>query len=117
MSSTQPVQPLVAAPQSASNQVTQGHLNGRPVVPAAHADGCCKEHGANVFGSLLIAIMIIAGAVLWGLNASQGGDPSMLLAGQVLTGLGLGCLVLRISYAAFQCLCGTKPETEVFTTT
>lgn len=107
--STLPVQQQpVNAPQGGDTQVTAVKYNGHTVIPAAHKKNFCEKNGCNVFGGILGVIMLIAGAVLWGLNAGLGGDPSMLLAGQVLTGLALGGIVIRIIAAGCKCIFSQK---------
>jgi len=60
----------------------------------------CEKHPCLARAVYLIAILtLIAGAVLWGVGASHG-NPSMLMAGKVLTWVGLAPFVLRI-FAAY----------------
>lgn len=68
---------------------------GRKVVPAAH-------NGAA--GGGMISILLIVGAILWGLGVAQG-NPDMILAGQVLVGLELGFIALGLLVAACVCAC------------
>src|ERR1700733_14071038 len=65
------------------------NYRGRTVVPVAHGG----EAGGG--GVSLTTLMLIVGAILWGLGA-QWGNPSMVLAGQILTGIPLASTGLAL---------------------
>lgn len=104
------VQPFKAAPQEEAE--LRGHTY--TPIPAAHAgEGGDPKSCTILIGIITVIGMLIAGGTLWGLGAVQG-NPEMLLAGQVLTGIqlaGTGVLLLFACCAGCLMCCFGKNQT------